>query len=84
MRSGDRQDLSLFQGMALSGMTNEQVWLRQVSVGGEATDLEVEAYILGLLQIDPHQHDLIAQALNEYFVDHGGNHPVQYSDSARA
>ncbi len=84
MTPDDVEELSLFEGLALSGMTNEQVWLRQVGVGGDAADIEVEAYILGLLDTDAHQHDLIAQALNEYFVDHGGNHPVQYSDSDRA
>lgn len=84
MTSRHAEDLSLFDGMTMSGMTTEQVWLRQVSVGGDAADIEVEAYILGLLHPDALQHDLIAQALNEHFVDHGGNHPVTYSDSARA
>lgn len=84
MTPHDAEDLSLYEGMALSGMTTEQVWLRQVSVGGDAADIEVEAYILGLLRPDPHQHDLIAQALNEHFVARGANHPVEYSDSAWA
>lgn len=26
--------LSLFEGMSLSGMTYQELWLRQVSVGG--------------------------------------------------
>ena len=36
--------------------------LRQLSVGGDAGRLEVEAYVLGLLAADTFQHDLLAQA----------------------
>lgn len=73
--------LSLFEGMCRSGMTYQELWLRQVSVGGIAGDLEVEAYVLGLLAPDRHQHDVLAQAINEYFIERGGNHPVSYSES---
>jgi hypothetical protein len=51
-----------------------------VAVGGDASPLELEAYLLGLLAIDPHQHDVIAQALNEHFLDCGQDHPVPYSE----
>lgn len=71
--------LSLYQGTALSGLSYEEIWRRQSIFGGTASPLEVEAYILGLLRPDPHQHDLIAQAINEHFLDRGRNHPVAYS-----
>lgn len=73
--------LSLFEGMCRSGMTYQELWLRQVSVGGIAGDLEVEAYVLGLLTPDGHQHDVLAQAINEYFLERGEDHPVGYSES---
>lgn len=47
-------------------------------------ELELEAYVLGLLVPDDFQHNLIAQALNEYFIDVGQDHPVGYRDTAVA
>ena len=70
--------LTLAAGMDQSGMTFEEAWLRQASIGGDLAQLELEAYILGLLTPDPHCHDLIAQAINEHFIDEGGDHPVAY------
>jgi hypothetical protein len=71
--------LSLRDGMDLSGMTYDELWIRQVSVGGTAGEVEVEAYVLGLLDSDDFQHDLLAQALNEYFLERGQDHPVGYT-----
>ena len=76
--------LSLEEGMALSGMDYGELWVRHVALGGDAGRLEVEAYVLGLLVADPTQHDVLAQALNEWFLDRGGDHPVAYSHPAAA
>jgi len=73
--------LSLQDGLDLSGMSFNELWLRQVSVGGVAGSLETEAYVLGLLSPDPHQYDILAQALNEHFVELGEDHPVGYWDA---
>jgi hypothetical protein len=35
---------------------------------------------LGLLRPDTYQHNLIAQAINERFLDNGQDHPVSYQD----
>lgn len=72
--------LSLTEGMAAAGMGFQELWLRQLEVGGAAGQLEVEAYVYGLLTADRHQHDLLAQAINEHFIERGGDHPVAYSD----
>lgn len=73
--------LDLAAGMALSRLTFAELWLRQVSVGGVAGALEVEAYVLGVLLPDRHSHDVIAQALNEHFLDVGMVYPVDYWSS---
>jgi hypothetical protein len=70
--------LDIREGLDLSGMSFYELWLRQISVGGTASAEEVEAYVLGLLRLDPYQHDLIAQAINEHFIELGQDHPVQY------
>lgn len=75
--SGRRQ---LELGLARSGLTYQELYWRQVAVGGDAGPLELEAYLMGLLRMDPYQHDVIAQALNEHFMDLGQDHPVPYSE----
>lgn len=76
--------MSLQEGMSLSGMTFPELWLRQVAVSGTLGELELEAYVLGLLVPDDYQHNLIAQALNEYFMEVGRDHLVGYRDPAVA
>ena len=43
--------------------------------------MELEAFLYGALQPSAHDREVIAQALNERFVELGGNHPVPYSAS---
>ena len=74
--------LSLQEGMRLSGMSFPELWLRQISVSGTIGELELEAYVLGLLEPDDYHHNLIAQAINEYFLEQGQDHPVGYRDVA--
>jgi hypothetical protein len=42
--------------------------------------MAVEAYVLGVLRPDSHQHNLLAQALNEHFLELGADHPVAYAE----
>jgi hypothetical protein len=76
------EGISLEDGMRLSGMSYQELWLRHIAVSGTIGELELEAYVLGLLVADDFQHNLIAQAINEYFLDQGQDHPVAYRDSA--
>ncbi len=65
--------------MSSSDMTYEELWIRQVALGGDASPLELEAYVLGLLRSSAYVHDVIAQALNERSMERGGDHPVDYA-----
>jgi hypothetical protein len=76
--------MSLQDGMRLSGMSFWELWLRQIAVSGTIGELELEAYVLELLVPDDYQHNLIAQAINEYFIELGQDHPVAYRDTAIA
>ena len=82
--TADGPALDLPEGMTRSGLSYEQLWVRQVGLGGMAGRLEVEAYVLGLLAPDQHQHDVLAQALNECFLERGEGHPVGYWSPAAA
>lgn len=74
--------LSLRDGLDLSGLSFGQLWLLYASVGGAGDELDIEAYVLGLLAPDSYEHDVIAQALNEHFLNRGEDHPVAYSREA--
>jgi len=60
-------------------LSHEELWLRYFELGGMSTAFEVEAFLFGALEPSSHDHDVIAHALNERFVEIGGNHPVPYA-----
>lgn len=62
-----------------AGLSLGELWLRYFELGGMSTGLELEAFLCGVLLPSAHEHDLIAHAINERFVELGGNHPVAYS-----
>ena len=69
----------LEQARRTVGLSISELWIRYFALGGLATALEVEAYVLGALVAEPQDHDRLAVALNERFSDLGGDHPVPYS-----
>ena len=64
-----RQDAHLSHG---------ELWMRYFELGGMNTALHLEAILYGALKPDAHDREVIAVALNERFVELGGNHPVPY------
>jgi hypothetical protein len=78
--SGPSAGFSLSDGWDLSGLTLAELWLRYLALGGTASQARVGAYARGRPRPDSHQHNIIAQAINEHFIDHGQDHPVSYQD----
>ena len=64
-------------------LSNSELWLRYFELGGMSTGVDLEAFLLGFLQPSIHDHDVIAHALNERFVELGGNHPVPYLEDTK-
>lgn len=64
-----------------AGLSHTELWMRYFELGGMSSALEVEGYLYGALHPTAHDHDLIAHALNERFVELGGDHPVAYRSS---
>ncbi len=62
-----------------AGLSHGELWLRYFELGGMSSAFELEAFLYGALQPSPHDHDVVAHALNERFVELGGNHPVPYA-----
>jgi hypothetical protein len=63
-----------------AGLSHGDLWLRYFELGGMDDALELEAILCGASQPSAHDREVIAHALNERFVEIGGNHPVRYSE----
>ena len=74
----DALDVRLNAARLDAGLTIADLWLRYFGLGGMSTPVELEALLFGALMPTDHDHDLIAHALNERFVELGGNHSVPY------
>jgi hypothetical protein len=62
------------------GIDLADVFLAYFGLGGTATQMETEAYLRGAETFDRHQHDVLAQAINEHAMDRGMNHPAPYAE----
>jgi hypothetical protein len=67
-----------------AALSHGELWLRYFELGGMSTGLQLEAFLYGALEPTGHDHDVIAHALNERFVEMGGNHPVPYVEDGPA
>ena len=75
--------LSLQDGFDLAGIDVLQLWWRYAALGGEAGPAVLSRRVAAP-SLDEHEHNLIAQALNEYFADCGlGTFPVGYHGSGQ-
>lgn len=63
------------------GLTLYQLWLAYFAVGGNGTPGEVRAWLADAPVAPAHDHDLLAQALNDGFLEIGLDHPVRYSEA---
>ncbi|CAM4074082.1 hypothetical protein NONI108955_07495 [Nocardia ninae] len=48
-----------------SELTVNELWLRYFALGGIIGRMEMEAYLSGLMELPPLQHDMLALAINE-------------------
>ena len=61
------------------------LWVGSLSLGGTLSRQQVQDVAEGTEMLPPHEFDVLAQVLNEWHVERGGNHPVPYaSDLAPA
>jgi hypothetical protein len=68
----------LHRARLAAGLSPDELWVRYFELGGMSTALQVDAFLHGALVPTFHDHDLLAHALNERFVELGGNHPIAY------
>jgi hypothetical protein len=47
----------------------EELWRRCFELGGTNTPQQLEAFVYGFSRLPPHEHNLVAVAMNEYFAE---------------
>ncbi len=62
-----------------AGMSFDELWVAYFALGGTASPDIVRSYLAGS-ETQSMDYDVLAQAINEKFVDEGGNHPVPYRE----
>ncbi len=63
-----------------AGMSHHELWIAYFSLGGTAQPEEVRAYLDGGGGAESMDYDVLAHAINERFLDQGGDHPVPYRE----
>jgi len=59
----------LVKAFVSSQLRIEQLWLAYFALGGSAGRYEVEAYLAGLMPMSAHEHNVLAQAVNERLAE---------------
>lgn len=67
---------SIRLALGLTGWTPDQLWIAATGIGGALTRRDVRAIATGDRAASPGEHDVLAAALNDWFVDRGQDHPV--------
>jgi hypothetical protein len=64
------------------GLSLGDLWLRCLGLGGLFSLFELTASLAGRRPLTAPEFDVVAQALNERFMDDGGDHPLAYADGS--
>ncbi|HEX4729566.1 MAG TPA: hypothetical protein VH298_17280 [Jatrophihabitans sp.] len=70
--------LGLADGLRLSRLSYAELWIRCLALGGSGTVDELRRHIKSDDCPDDHEHNIIAQALNDRYLEQGRDHPVGY------
>jgi hypothetical protein len=63
-------------GHSGTGWTINQLWTAAVGIGGGFHRHDIDDIVSGRRAATSAEHDILATAMNEYFSDHGQDHPV--------
>jgi len=83
-RASSSSGPALRAGLALSDLDVGQLWTAYVGLGGSMTTAELIDALAGRLALSGHEHDVVAQALNEHFIGCGHDQPVAYAEELDA
>lgn len=71
-------DLSLADGQRQLRLSDTELWNRYLALGGTRDLSQLREHVHNSNCPDQHEHNIIAQALNDAFLDEGHDHPVAY------
>ena len=71
--------MPLATGLAATDLMAMSLWVASLALGGNLSHEQVVDVAGGTQLLSPHEFDVLAQVLNEWHLDHGGNHPVPYA-----
>ena len=66
------------------GLTPDELWMRYFALGGAAMPTEFEAYLVGALDPEPMERDILVHAINERSMELGSQRRWRYSDEPGA
>lgn len=75
----DQQLKELRRALPLAQLSVGELWLKYFALGGSAGQFEIEAYLFVAHELPVLERDLVAQALNEHFMDLSLDIRVPYS-----
>jgi hypothetical protein len=64
------------------GLTQSELWVRYFALGGAAMPAEFEAFVVGALDPERAQHDILVHALNERSMELGLVRRWTYSEES--
>jgi hypothetical protein len=63
------------------GVSAEALWVGYISVGGGAPFAQIERWLATTDPVPAREHDMMAQALNDWLIDTDNLQRVPYADS---
>ncbi|GLY50376.1 PP2C family protein-serine/threonine phosphatase [Lentzea sp. NBRC 102530] len=75
----DEQLRAFSLAFARAELTVQELWARYFALGGDHDQLDVEAYLQGLMPLPPAQRDVLAHAVNERLDELTWPHRVPYT-----
>ena len=81
-------ELAVLAAYRLVGLPARDIWIRYLTLGGNADELSVEAQIHGLIDLPAGEYNVLAHTLNEELDDlpesrHVGRVPHRHSSVGR-
>jgi hypothetical protein len=61
-----------------TGLSVEELWILYFALGGQADMFDVDLYLAGAGPLDRHEHNILALALNEQFMELDQDQTVPY------
>ncbi len=70
--------ITLADGQRQLGLTDTELWIRCLALGGSRDLRRLTDHVYAVSCPDGEEHKVIAQCLNDAFVERGHDHPVAY------